>query len=133
MIAMVGLSVPTIGIPYLLVFLPQLDVLIQSVMVYDIIAGFKIPCRTFISFILAIAYGCMSIFYNWMPDLWLRFNICLIMGIAIVANNRYVATTLVMLIVAVSIYKAYLDTEGIWATIVITYYLIRLERHSDRH
>jgi len=54
------------------------------------------------------------------------------MGRAILANSRYITTTLVMLIVAVSIYKTYLDTEAIWAPIVITFYLMRLERSSDK-
>jgi hypothetical protein len=107
---MVGLLVPAMEIPYLLVFLPRIDVVIQSVMVYDIISGFQMPFRSFISFALAILYGCLSIFHNRIPDLWLRFNICLIMGIAILANSQYIATTLVMLIVSLSIYKTYLDT-----------------------
>ena len=127
-IAFTGLAINTLEFPYLLVFLPRVDVLVQSAMVFNTIKGLAIPCRRMLSFALAIAYGCLYTFHTKLSEIWLRFNIVLIIIFALLSGGKYVKASLGMLIIAVQLYRSYLDTEAIWATIVISFYLIRLER-----
>jgi len=131
MIALTGLAVGTLELPYLLVFLPRVDVLVQSAMVFSVVNGLTIACRRVLSFGLAITYGCLYTFHTKLPEVWLRFNIALILMFAFLSGGRYVVATIGMIAVAVQLYRSYLDTEAIWATIVIAFYLIRLEREPQ--
>lgn len=126
MVALIGLLIDGLELPYLLVFVPRIDVLVQSAMVYDTISGLALPCSKMLSSAFAIAYGCLSIFHTKFPDLWLRFNILLILLVGLLSGNRYVAASIGMLVIAVEIHRSYFDPEAIWATIVIAFYLVRL-------
>jgi hypothetical protein len=130
-IAFIGLAVGRLEIPYLLVFLPRIDVLVQSAMVFNAVSGLAIPCKRMMSFGLAIAYGCLYIFHTKLPETWLRFNIALLLLLAFLSEGRHVLGILGMMVVAVQLYRSYMDTEAIWATLVIAFYLIRLGREPQ--
>lgn len=130
-IAFIGLAIGTLEIPYLLVFLPRLDVLVQSAMVFNSLKGLNVPCKRMLSFALALSYGCLYTFHTKLPDVWLRFNIALVLILALLSRGKYVVTTIAMIAVAVQLYRIYLDTEAIWATIVVAFYFIRIEAESD--